>query len=421
MARPRRPPLHELPRLLARLRSARRRARPRHRRRPRRARRRRPRPRAARAARRGPEPRPRGPPLPRRPPGRRLVPRGPRLHLRRLHLPLGRLDRDLLVRPLPARPRAGAPRDRPAGHRRHRRLGPPLRPRRLPGRRRPDDAPHRRPRARLGPPPGARAGPTPFFLVGETFTGATGFDSIAANLGPHGLDGQFEFPTLWALRDFVARGSGDAQALEDALAASEARWAGSGSVMSPFVGNHDMSRFLTAAAGDDPDHVWTAPPPQPDDEVPYRKLLAAQALVLGLPGAPVLYYGDEYGLAGGNDPDNRRAWPAAPTALQAWTRERIARLGRTRRCSDALRLGVREPLLADGPVYAMRRRWGGAEAVVVLNASPDDRTVALDLPGTWWDAVEDEPGLDPATLLLPAWSARTLLPDADPCSRRIRP
>ncbi|MEZ4467302.1 MAG: hypothetical protein R3F43_23360 [bacterium] len=36
------------------------------------------------------------------------------------------------------------------------------------------------------------------------------------------------------------------------------------------------------------------------------RLRLAQAFVLTVPGAPVLYYGDEFGLPGVGDPDNRR-------------------------------------------------------------------------------------------------------------------
>ena len=65
---------------------------------------------------------------------------------------------------------------------------------------------------------------------------------------------------------------------------------------------------------------------------------------------PVLYYGDEVGLAGASDPDSRRVLPdvlggALPAAQQALL-DAVAAIGRARRCAPALR-GARTSLVAD--------------------------------------------------------------------------
>ena len=224
-------------------------------------------------------------------------------------------------------------------------------------------------------------GPTRFYTLGETFTGPEDYADIRTNLGPFGLDGQFEFPILWALRDLVAWESGDAAALARVIDESLAQWAGSGSVMAPFVGNHDMTRFLSEAAGSDLSSPWDRPPEAPDAALPYDKLVMAQAVALSLPGAPVIYYGDEYGQPGANDPDNRRVMRFADdrSALEADTFDRVARLGRARRCSHALRRGDYRPLLTDGGALAFLRDAGdGLPALTVLNAS--DASVDLALP-----------------------------------------
>ncbi|MCK6502228.1 hypothetical protein L6R53_02295 [Myxococcota bacterium] len=270
----------------------------------------------------------------------------------------------------------------------------------------------------------------PFYLVGETFTGTQGWADIRKNLGPHGLDGQFDFPVMWGLRELLAWESGDAAAFEDILAESEDQWAGSGAVMAPFVGNHDVSRFLSEAAGDETGDPWGAPPPQPEDAAPYDKLVAAQAIVLSLPGAPVIYQGDELGLAGATDPDSRRPmpWGAALSALQAQTLERVRLLGRARACLPALRTGARVPLLAEGPGYAHARDLGdGRPAVLVVNASATERRLSIPLPptldlgdGAYVDVLD---GGAPAVLVpgdrpsvhLPAWGARLYLPADTTC------
>lgn len=269
-------------------------------------------------------------------------------------------------------------------------------------------------------------GETGFYTLGETYTGED-YGAIRVNLGPFGLGGQFEFPVMWALRDWVAWESGDAATLEETIATSEASWEGSGAVMAPFVGNHDMTRFLSEAAGSDTSSPWDAPPEHPDDGEPFAKLLMAQALVMSLPGAPVIYYGDEYGLPGAGDPDCRRPMHFDLDANQAWTLERMQRLGQGRACSVALRRGERRPLLADGPLYAHARDADdGLPAITLLNASGDERSLRIELPAdvetstaTFVDLVEGETftlGAD-RTLdaTLPAWSARVLIPDSLSC------
>jgi len=264
-------------------------------------------------------------------------------------------------------------------------------------------------------------GPTRFYTLGETFTGAGQVDDIRENLGPFGLDGQFDFPVMWAIRDLVAWRSGDAPALADAIEASLAAWSGSGSVMAPFVGNHDLSRFISEAAGDDLSDPWGRPPPSPADPLPYRQLVMAQAIALTLPGAPVLYYGDEIGLPGANDPDCRRPMRFGDqlSADESWTLERVTRLGQARACSAALRRGGWRLLYASGALLAYARDAGdGAPAVVVVNASDEDAVVDLELPAAmaitterFVDALEGAATVslsaeraNPVTA--PAWTAR---------------
>jgi glycosidase len=267
-------------------------------------------------------------------------------------------------------------------------------------------------------------GPTRFFLLGETFTGPGDTQTIRANLGPHGLDGQFDFPVMWALRGYAAWRSADASDLEAALRRSEAAWEGSGAVMSPFVGNHDVSRFLSEAAGDDTSDPWGAPPPQPGDALPYRKLVLAQAIALSLPGMPVIWQGDELGLAGATDPDCRRPVPFGDelTEPQAWTLARTRRLGRARREVASLRRGRRVPLVAEGAVYAHLRDAGdGRPALLVANASGAETSISFRTPPgvrvdtTLTDALEGvetlriSPGAE-TTLRVPAWTARLYIP-----------
>ena len=227
-------------------------------------------------------------------------------------------------------------------------------------------------------------GPTPLYLVGETFGGATSWGSIQRYLGPFGLDGQFDFPVMWSVRETIGQGGGSLRDLAETLDESELAWAGPDAVMAPMVGNHDVRRFLSEANGDYNDG-WTDPPTAPDTDEPYRRLVMAQAVVLTLPGAPVLYYGDEFGMPGARDPDNRRVmrFDEALSEREAWTLDRVAAIGRARACLPALQTGERTTLAADDDVLAYARHTDdGRPALIVINRSDQTLTRSFPVPAS---------------------------------------
>jgi glycosidase len=96
----------------------------------------------------------------------------------------------------------------------------------------------------------------------------------------------------------------------------------------------------------------------------------ALAFVLTLPGLPVLYYGDELAMAGAGDPDSRRVMPdaSAITSAQSDVRAVVARLGKLRQCSNAIRKGERLPIVVGPDMYAYMRDAGDGDPVVVMFA-----------------------------------------------------
>lgn len=218
----------------------------------------------------------------------------------------------------------------------------------------------------------------PPFLIGEVFTGAGswGVDMIRYYLGPDGLDSVFDFPLMWAIRDAVAHESAGYDAVDAMLEQVEAQTAGSGAVLGQIIGNHDVTRFFSEAHGDAGGDPWTAPSEQAEDPVAFARQRTALTLLLTLPGLPVLFYGDEIGLAGANDPDNRRVLPDWATLApeQAATRALVQRLGTLRRCLPALRTGARRALTIEDRLYVYMR---GEEALVLLSSDALARTIAV--------------------------------------------
>jgi neopullulanase len=135
------------------------------------------------------------------------------------------------------------------------------------------------------------------------------------------------------------------------------------------LGSHDTARVRTLL-GDDP--------------VAVRQ---AYGLLLALPGAPCLYYGDEIGMAGGHDPANRAAFPwHAPERWDGGLLEDVRARIDARRRTRALRRGRVEILRAEERSLWIGRRDGDERALVVVRLTDGDRAPQderVTLPPGW--------------------------------------
>ncbi|MFO0632258.1 MAG: alpha-amylase family glycosyl hydrolase [Nannocystaceae bacterium] len=263
-------------------------------------------------------------------------------------------------------------------------------------------------------------------FVGEVFTGAgaAGIAALRYHLGPDGLDSAFDFPTMWALRAVLAGEAG----FDDLVASMQAQdqaLAGSGSVLARMLGNHDTTRIATALAGQEHHDAWTDPAPAIASTDTFARLRLGFALLLTLPGTPVIYYGDELGLAGAADPDNRRVMPADDAVGDAATalRQDVARLGRLRRCAAVLRRGRWRSLGATADAIAFVRELDGEASVLVVASTATvatTRTVpAAVQPGWYKDAMSEtriEVTTAGATVELPPLGLVVLLPETHDCA-----
>jgi neopullulanase len=98
--------------------------------------------------------------------------------------------------------------------------------------------------------------------------------------------------------------------------------------------SHDTPRFISLAGGD------------------ATALRLATLIQMTLPGAPCIYYGDEVGLEGREDPDCRRAYPWDPARQDRELRDFIRGLIALRHSHHVLRRGRFELLGAEGSAVA---------------------------------------------------------------------
>lgn len=146
-----------------------------------------------------------------------------------------------------------------------------------------------------------------------------------------------------------------------------------------FLGTHDTPRILTLLGA-----RWA--PESKDARAGYRltaeeyargsALLKVAALLLyTFPGSPTVFYGDEAGMQGFEDPLNRAPYPwgREDRSLKEW----YTLLGRLRRARSSLRQGGLRWLYAAGPVMAFARETAEEYSATVLNAGAEKQPLSL--------------------------------------------
>ena len=151
-----------------------------------------------------------------------------------------------------------------------------------------------------------------------------------------------------------------------------------------FLSTHDTPRILTLLGGE----------PVPEDkpgraaarlspagyELARRRLMVGAMLLYAFPGSPTVYYGDEAGVQGYEDPLNRRTYPwgQEDERLLAWYRK----LGALRCSRPSLQQGGISYPLAAGGGLAVRRCCGSEVTMAVMNAGAESLEVRLPWSGT---------------------------------------
>ncbi len=217
------------------------------------------------------------------------------------------------------------------------------------------------------------------FQIGETYGSK---ELIASYINSGMLDAQFDFNLY---DDAVATFAGNDEnftRLNNGLLSS-IKWYGDHHLMGNISGNQDRARFISYADGsvrfdeDAKKAGWTRTI-DIQDSVGYKKLALLHAFNYAIPGLPVVYYGDEIGLPGGNDPDNRKMMVfEALSNQQNQLKGKVAQLGKLRNARMELIYGSTQSGIGANNVYWIKRSYLGQSTLIVLNNSSETKSLDL--------------------------------------------
>lgn len=128
-------------------------------------------------------------------------------------------------------------------------------------------------------------------------------------------------------------------------------------VLYNLLGSHDTPRFLSLCRGN------------------LDKMRLAIAFQMTFPGMPAIYYGDEAGTEGDNDPDCRRAfdWENINRELLGFCRKMTA----LRNSDRPLRYGEYRSIHCNEDTYGFARSIDGENTYIILNNSAEEKTLTI--------------------------------------------
>lgn len=219
------------------------------------------------------------------------------------------------------------------------------------------------------------------YQIGETF----GDHSLISSYVNNGqLSAQFNFNLYWPARYAFAMDnesfSGLAAEMERVIDIY-----GQNHLMANMMDSHDQVRYPAYLEhdldwGDNAAEFGWHHDIQVDDPITYDKIQMYYSYLMTIPGPPVIYYGDEIGLTGASDPDNRRPMPWKITSRQKELRKYISNLSAIRSEHPALRYGDYFTVRADKSVYAYLRSDFNERILVVIHRKDSQDEIHIEIP-----------------------------------------
>ncbi len=220
------------------------------------------------------------------------------------------------------------------------------------------------------------------FQIGETYGSP---ELISSYISSGQLDAQFDFNLYDAMVDAFAKPETGFENLSKTVNQSLSYY-GSHHLMGNITGNQDRARFISYADGsiafseDAKLAGWTRKIENKSIDG-YNRLAQLQAFILTTPGIPCIYYGDEIGMPGGNDPDNRRMMKFDNlNANQTSLKDQVALLTNLRKNNIALSYGEFVELYTSEDTYVYARNYFGKTAIVIFSKNNQTTNLEITIP-----------------------------------------
>ena len=220
--------------------------------------------------------------------------------------------------------------------------------------------------------------------IGETYGSV---ELIGSYVKSGMIDSQFDFNLYHNSRDVIVDENRSMRTIAATVEESEAAY-GSHHTMGNITGNHDKPRFISLAGGDmplwgidDKAEGWNREVVVGDMDKGHAGLQLLKAVISTVPGVPCIYQGDEYGVPGANDPDNRDMM-----AFDGYNDYQMKEYASTqallkyRRGSMPLMYGDFRTLYVDDEAWVFLRHYMGDWAVVAINVRGQNKDIQVCLP-----------------------------------------
>ncbi len=224
----------------------------------------------------------------------------------------------------------------------------------------------------------------PMWQIGETYGSV---ELIGSYVKTGMIDSQFDFNLYHTSRDVIVDTNRSMRDIAYVVEESEAAY-GSHHNMGNITGNHDKPRFISIAGGDmplwgidDKAEGWHREVVVGDMEKGHAGLQLMKAIIATVPGVPCIYQGDEFGVPGANDPDNRDMMTfEGYNDYQLKEYAQTQALLKYRRSSMPLMYGDILSLYVDDAAWVFLRHYMGEWVVVAMNVRGEATTVNATLP-----------------------------------------
>lgn len=204
-------------------------------------------------------------------------------------------------------------------------------------------------------------------LVGEIMHESVSF------LRGEQLDSIMNYPFKHAMVDFFAKRKIDAGELNDILAINRYIYMESISKqLWNLIGSHDTDRFLTEC----------------DDNI--NRMILASVFQFTYLGLPYIYYGDEIGINGGQDPHCRKCMIWDEENQNEDLLNHYKKLAKIRKENKALIHGNYRDIGSNNKILVFERNYGYEKMIIIINNDKIPNFVELNMENILYDIYNEE-------------------------------